>query len=156
VGRAAGGVHAMIQRDEHDRDGDGLEGWAKEREEEVTDELETLEAETEIAADYEAGPFARRAVEGIDPVQADAVERREIDDAAFLAEAFRRRPHDRVSLFDLAGDPMGYGLRDGATTDGRVRVLVPGSAVEVAGSARTADGDAIERPAFVAIGAGDD
>jgi hypothetical protein len=125
------------------------------------DESEADEMDNELsemsvaAAEAEAGLWqaSKELVREVrdDPDRLTRIDPSEIDDAAFIADRLRDRPGDRVDLFDLVGDSVGYGVLDGTATGGRTRVLVPTSAIDVVGSAKTVTGDPVERPVFVPI-----
>jgi hypothetical protein len=134
--RWARGVGIVDERDEGD---EGVD--------DVDHEVHLM---SEAAAATEGLP-ARMPPAAIDHEELEFVQGGEIADDAFLADAFQARPEDRLALFDLVGDPMGYGLRDGMTEDGRTRILLPAVAIDVVGSAKDTHGQLIDRPVFALI-----
>ncbi|HEX9235899.1 MAG TPA: hypothetical protein VF972_06440, partial [Actinomycetota bacterium] len=84
-------------------------------------------------------------------VPAEAVLAAELADASALDEAFRQRPRDKVKLFDFAGDPCGFGLRDGEAMNGTI-IRVARDAIDVVARAEGPN-DPIAGPVFLVMGA---
>jgi hypothetical protein len=133
-----------------DIEGSDDQSLADEREEEFDETVQELDQMWDAAVAGAGGMPRRRAI-GIDPDKYEVLEQRETEDDDFLAEQLRLRPADRVSIFDILGEPMGYGLKDGIAEDGKTRVLVPSSAMDVVGTAKTTQGERIEAPLFLPI-----
>jgi translation elongation factor EF-1beta len=69
----------------------------------------------------------------------EALLRQEIADYATLAEAFKERPENKVKLFDLEGQPVGFGLKAGEDDRGTL-IQVAEDAVDVTARAEDANG----------------
>lgn len=147
-----GDVHRESSPSDSDHPEQSLAEERREESEETTHELELLQA---TATQYEAGLFAGERKEPSEDDRARDLRRMdEAVDDAHLAERLAKRPQDRVALFDLLGDPIGYGLLDGPAAEGRQRVVVLSDAIDVVGTAKTLSGEPVPAEFVRATGGG--